>query len=102
MEKMRYSFASYYRGIPGLVKIERGERGEMKNHQDVVEEWVDIGENFSGGSSWVSAGGTLSIHYRNQALHDKPTMTGGIYIDFWATSLTSVLYLDDFKLVQKE
>ena len=102
MEKLRYSFASLYAGTPELAKIERGERGEVKNRQEFVEEWVDVGENFSAGSNWGAAGGTLNIRYRNPALHDVATLTGGIYIDFWATSLSSTLYLDDFKLVLKQ
>ena len=102
MEKLRYSFSSHFSGVPDSAKVERGDRGEMKNRDAYVDEYVDIGENFNAGSNWGTAGGTLNIHYTNSALHDKATITGGIYVDFWATNLSSVLYLDDFKLTAKQ
>ncbi len=102
MEKLRYSFASQFSGVPESAKIERGERGELKNREAFITEYVDIGENFSASSNWGTAGGTLNIQYKNSQLHDKPTMTGGVYIDFYASNLSSVLYLDDFKFSQKQ
>ena len=102
IEKLRYTFHSFYEGAAGLTKIERGERGEMKNRGDYLIEYVDVGGDANVGSNWSSAGGTLNIQYKNNALHDKPTMTGTLYIEFWATSLSSVIYLDDFKLVLKQ
>ena len=101
MEKMHYAFFSEFHGTAGLGKIERGERGENMNRNDEVDEEVNVGEDFTAGTNWSSAGGTLNIHYRNAALHDRPTMTGSLHIEFWATSLSSVMYLDDFKLVPK-
>ncbi len=101
MEKLRYNFFSHYEGVPGLVKIERGERGEMKNRQDFLTEDVDIGDDFTVSPNWSTVTGTLNIHYRNPTLHDRPMLNGSIFVEGWATSLSSVIYFDDFKLVPK-
>ena len=42
---------------------------------------------------------TLNVKYHNSAFQDRPTMTGGLHIECMATSMASVIYFDDFKLM---
>lgn len=101
MEKLRYRFLSYYKGVPPMVKIDRGERGEFRNPEAVVEEWEDVGADFGLGSNWSTVSGTLNVRYKHNELRNVPTMTGTFSIEFWATSSTSMAYFDDFKIIQK-
>ena len=101
MEKMHYAFISHYNAPSAVAKVERGERGENLSKGDTIFDEINEGADFSAGSSWSSAGGTLNVRYHNSELRDKPTINGALYIDFWATGLSSVMYLDDFKLVPR-
>ena len=101
MERLRYSFNSQYHAPAPMVKIERGERGEMKNRGDFINEYVDIGQNFSAGGDWQEVKGSLTFRYQNQKLSAVQQMSGSFEIDFWATSLSSVIYFDDVKLLKQ-
>ena len=101
MEKLRYRFSSFYRGSPGLVKIERGERGGVRDAGAVIEEWEEVGQDFSLSSNWSTVTGTFNVHYKHNELRNRPTMTGTFSVEFWATSLSSAAYFDDLKIIQK-
>ena len=101
IEKANYHFVSEYKGPAEMGKIERGERGEVAKGS-MINETVEIGEDFHPSTGWGTAGGTLNIRYRTPALRDRPTMTGSLYIDFWASNMSSVIYFDDFKLVPQQ
>ncbi len=100
MERMRYSFISHYSAATASAKIERGERGEMKNRGDYVDEWVNIGQNFSATGDWKEITGSLVLKYQNPKLQDLKQMTGSFEIEFYATNLSSVIYFDDVKLLR--
>ena len=101
MERLRYSFNSHFYAPAPMAKIERGERGEMKNRGDFINEYVDIGQNFNAGNDWREVTGSLTFRYQNQKLSDLKQMTGSFEVDFWATSLSSVIYFDDVKLLKQ-
>jgi hypothetical protein len=100
MEKLHYKFLSHYRGRVDPADIERGERGGVKNH-GIIDETTDIGGDFSLTSNWSTVEGTLNVQYKHNELQKNPTMTGSLELAFWATSLSSVAYFDDFQLVPK-
>ena len=102
MEKPHYNFHSRVDSGEESAKVERGERGEMQSREDFEVGDINIGDDFTVGNNWKTVEGTLNIHYNNSAFHDRPTATGTLFIDFWATSLSSVIYFDDFKLVPKQ
>jgi hypothetical protein len=101
MEKLHYKFVSHYRGRAESATVERGQRGEIKNHGIIIDEATDIGGDFSLSPNWSTVEGTLNVEYKHSELRKNPTMTGSLELEFWATSLSSVAYFDDFKLVPK-
>ena len=100
MERLRYSFNSHYSALAPMAKIERGERGEMKNRNDFINEYVDIGQNFNASGDWQEIKGSLTLRYQNPKLADLKQMAGSLEFDFYATSLSSVIYFDDVKLLK--
>lgn len=100
MERLRYSFFTHYTGPAPSAKIERGERGEMKNRGDFVDEWVNIGQNFSATGDWKEVTGSIVPRYANPKLQELKQMTGSFEVDFYATSLSNVIYFDDVKLLR--
>ncbi len=101
MERMRYSFFGRYWGTAPSAKIERGERGEMKNRGDFVDEWVNIGQNFSAAGDWKEITGSLTPRFQNPKLQEVKQITVSFEIEFYATSLSNVIYFDDVKLLRQ-
>ena len=73
----------------------------MKNRADFVNEYVDIGQDFNAGDDWREVTGSLTFRYQNPKLQSLKQMTGSFEVDFWATSLASVIYFDDVKLFRQ-
>ena len=101
MKQLRYTFTSHFVGLPGAVKVERGERGEVKNRDAFVDEWIHEGKDFDAGSDWTTISGTISPHFKSPSMRDQPTTTGVFEIEFWANSMSNVIYFDDFSLVKQ-
>ena len=101
MEKLRYGFNSHYDALAPSAKVERGERGEMKNRADFISEYVNVGQNFNASNDWHEVTGGFTFRYQNQKLQESKQMTGSFEVDFWATNLSSVIYFDDMKLFKQ-
>ncbi len=100
MKQLHYDFTSRFNGVPGAVKVERGERGELKNRDSYVDEWIHEGRDFDAGSDWTTVSGTLSPRFKSQVLKDQATTVGTFEIEFWASNLSNTIYFDDFSLAK--
>ena len=100
MEKLHYDFEHYFNDTAPSARIERGERGEMKNRRDRVVERVVLGADFNASNDWQEVTGSILPRYQSPKLQSLKTMRGQFEIDFWATNLSSVLYLDDVKILK--
>ena len=101
MKQLHYAFTSHFVGVPGTVKVERGERGEIKNHDAFVDEWIHDGKDFDAGSDWTAVSGTISPRFKSPSMRDQLTTTGEFEIEFWATSMSNVIYFDNISLVKQ-
>ena len=73
----------------------------MKNRNDRVVETVVLGADFNASSDWQEVTGSIVPRYQSSRLAPLKTMKGMFEIEFWATSLSSVLYLDDVQLLKQ-
>ncbi len=101
MKDLHYAFTSRFVGVPSTLKIERGERGELKNREAFTDESIHEGHNFEAGSDWTTVTGTITPHYKNPNLKDLPQAAGTFDIEFWANNTSNVIYFDDFSLVKQ-
>ena len=83
------------------MKVERGERGELKNRADFADDWIHEGRDFESGSDWSAVSGTITPRYKSPILKDQTQVTGVFEIEFWANNLSNVIYFDDFSLVKQ-
>ena len=100
MKELHYTFTSHFVGVPGAVKVERGERGEVKNRDSFVDEWIHEGRDFDAGADWTTVSGTISPRFKSQAMKDQTTTTGSFEIEFWANNMSNTIYFDDFSLAK--
>ncbi len=101
MRDLHYSFTSRFTGVPSTVKIERGERGELKNHDAFTDESIHEGHNFEAGSDWTFVTGIITPRYKSANLKDQPQASGSLDIEFWANNLSNVIYFDDISLIEQ-
>ncbi len=101
MRDLHYNFTSRFFGVPGTVKVERGERGELKNRDAFTDEFIFEGRNFAAGSDWTTVTGTITPRFKNANLKDVPQASGTLDIEFWANNTSNVIYFDAFSLVKQ-
>lgn len=101
MKDLHYSFTSRFLGVPSTLKIERGERGELKNREAFVDEYIHDGRNFEAGSDWTTVTGTIAPRYKSTNLKDQPQAVGTLDIEFMANNTSNVIYFDDFSVVKQ-
>ncbi len=101
MKDLHYGFNGRFMGVPPTTKVERGERGELKNHDAFADEQTHEGRNFEAGSDWTTITGSVTPHYKNPNLKDLPLSTGNFEIEFWANNTSNVIYFDDISLVKQ-
>ncbi len=100
VEKLRWQFYGYYRGVPTSAKIERDERGGVKHGGGQIEEDVVIFQEFGAGSNWSTVQGDITPRYKNQELAAEKTISMSLHIEYYAPTTAGVLYLDDFELTE--
>ena len=100
MKQLHYTYTSRYYGVPSSIKVERGERGELKNRESFIDEWIHEGKDFEAGADWTTITGTITPRFKNPVLRDQTQTTGEFEIEFWANNLSSVIYFDDFSVVK--
>ncbi len=98
-ERLSWEFRGEYRGAPGTLKVDRDERGGAKRFGYVAAE-EKYTSDFKVGDAWGTVQGDFTPRWKNPALADEKTMALTLYVEFWATSLTGNLYLDDFQLAE--
>ncbi len=101
MRQLHYEFTGHFVGVPSSVKVERGERGELKNRDSFADEWIHEGRDFDAGSEWTTIGGTFNPRFKNPVLKDQTQVTGSFEIEFWANNMSNVIYFDDFSVVKQ-
>ena len=101
MKQLHYSYTSHFIGVPTTVKVERGERGELKNRGDFADDWIHEGKDFDAGTEWSTVTGTITPRFKSPLLKDLTQTTGAFEIEFQASTMANVIYFDDFSLVKQ-
>lgn len=99
MEKCNWRFDHYEEYYTGALKLERGDRGEGVREGKKVNEEIKIFNPFTPGSNWSVVQKTFNVRFKSPELKDKTEMNGHFIIDFYARSLSSVMYIDDIQIV---
>lgn len=99
MEKCHVAFDHYQESFTGALKLERGERGEGVREGKQVREEVRITNEFTPSSSWSTVEKSLNLRYKSPELKDQTEMEGSFIIDCSARSRSSVMYIDDIRIV---
>ncbi len=99
MEKCHWGFAHYEDTYTGAAKLEHGERGEGVREGKHATEVVRVNNEFNPGSNWSTVESSFNVRFKNSDLKEKTEMNGAFLIDFYGRNLSSVLYIDDVKIV---
>jgi hypothetical protein len=100
IEKAHYGFFHRFNGYVGPVKIERDDRGAGTRVGDRASEEIKVGADISVGSSWTTVEKSLKVQYNRADLKANKQVSGSFYIDFYARSMSSVIYIDDIRLTE--
>jgi hypothetical protein len=101
VERLRWEFQATFNGYPDPVG-DKNARGGVENGSGHLLEVDHFGSGFSVGSNWAEVQGEITPKYRSDAMRDRKTMEGTFVLEFWAQNLSSVLYLDDFRLTANQ